>query len=68
MTKDLYVPSDIFERHNTFDTISEWTKKNLMQLNPDKCYYMIFSRSGVDFATRLSVNNRIIEQKQEFKK
>ena len=66
-THQVYLPPDRYQTQNTLVTISCWTDNNLMQLNPDKCYYMIFSRSEVDFATRLSVNNKIIDQKHATK-
>ena len=66
-THQVFLPPDKFEVQNTLDRISCWTEENLMKLNPDKCYYMIFSRSEIDFATRLSVNNRILDQKHATK-
>ena len=44
------------------DKIAEWTKNNLMKLNEAKCHYMIFSRSKVNFATRLKLNDKRIDQ------
>ena len=45
------------------DSISQWTDSNQMKLNPQKCSYMLFSRSREQFVTRLTVNNNKIDQK-----
>ena len=34
----------------------------MMQLNPTKCNYMIFTRAQTDFATRLTVKNSTIDK------
>lgn len=47
---------------DNLNTISTWTTDNMMRLNPVKSNYMIISRSTEDFATRLSVNNDIIDR------
>ena len=33
-----------------------------MKINPSKCNYMVFSRAQEDFATRLSINNIMIDR------
>ena len=48
-------------------TIATWTKENLMQLNEAKSEYQIFTRSHQSFATRFSINNKVIERKQTAK-
>ena len=44
------------------NAISKWTDDNLMKLNEKKCNYLVFTRAQVDFATRLQVNNTIIDK------
>ena len=58
-----FLPSEAYETQENLNYIASWTKSNLMKLNEAKCHYMIFSRSKTNFATRLKVNNHIIEQK-----
>ena len=66
------VPSDI-PTHNQFipgyiDTISEWTKKQKMELNEDKTKVMIFNFTNkYKFTTRLKVNNQNLEVIQKTK-
>ena len=38
-----------------------------MKLNANKCEYMIFSRSGLDFTTRLAINGTNLDRVSEFK-
>ena len=42
---DLFLPPGSFQTQETLDSVSNWTKENLMQINVKKCYYMTFSRS-----------------------
>ena len=44
------------------DKIALWTENNLMQLKESKTNYLIFTRSRQEFATRLTVNNKLIER------
>ena len=57
-----YLPPASYNSQQAIDSIANWTTNNLMKLNEAKCYYMIFSRSKSDFATRLSVNNKNLER------
>ena len=52
-----FLPPENIPTQSNIDSISNWTKENLMQLNEKKCNYMIFSRSETKFSTRLNVNN-----------
>ena len=45
-TEDKFLPPEGYQVQTILNSISKWTKQNLMKLNPDKCKYMIFSRSG----------------------
>ena len=58
----LYLPSSSYSTQTSLDYIAKWTENNLMKLNVSKCSYMIFSRSKSDFATRLSINNQILNK------
>ena len=66
-TGQTFLPPDRFETQACINQISQWTTTNLMQLNAAKCEYMIFSRSEEDFATRLSVNDKILNRVRESK-
>ena len=46
------------------DKIALWTENNLMQLKESKTNYLIFTRSRQDFATRLTVNNKLIDRQE----
>ena len=63
----LYLAPNTFSTQTHIDNIASWTAQNLMQLNPAKCNYMIFSQSDIDCATRLSINEMKLEEVQETK-
>ena len=62
-SESLYLPPENTKSHYNLEKISRWTSENEMQLNPDKTKYMIvnFCRS-IQFSTRLSLNNQVLEQ------
>jgi hypothetical protein len=62
-----FLPTDHLKTPSYLDSISEWTNINLMKLNPAKSSYMIFSRSQEEFATRISLNSKTLEQKRACK-
>ena len=64
---EYYVPATSLKSQEYIDQISTWTSDNLMQLNPSKSNYMIFSRSNTKFATRLSLDNHTIDRIEEVK-
>ena len=43
--------------------IATWTDENLMKLNEEKSNYIIFTKARQDFASRLTLNNKILERK-----
>ena len=60
----LYLPPQSFKTQEHIDTISDWTRKNLMKLNVAKSKYMIFSRAKDNFTTRLQMNDENLERIQ----
>ena len=56
------LPQENCPTQNTLESISNWTRENLMQLNEKKCNYMIFTRRETKFARRLNVNNIILDR------
>ena len=59
-----FLPPGSLQTQEAINKIENWTESNLMKLNAKKCQYMIFTRSQEKFATRLSVENKNIEQVQ----
>ena len=57
-----FLPPSSYGLQDKLNTISQWTQDNLMKLNMKKCNYMVFTRAKADFATRLNIDNNIIEQ------
>ena len=55
------------ENQLNLDKNSMWTEDNLMQLKESKKNYIRFTRSRQDFATRITVNNKLIERQQYVK-
>ena len=64
---EYYVPATSLKSQQYIDQISNWTSDNLMQLNPTKSNYMVFSRSNTEFATRLSLDNHTLDRIEEVK-
>ena len=62
-----FLPPDKFNTQQNLNEISSWTERNLMKLNAQKCNYMIFSRSGQNFATRLTINDINLDRVSETK-
>ena len=52
------------ETQLALDKIALWTDENLMQLKESKTIYISFTRAKEEFATRLTVNNKLIERKE----
>ena len=57
-----YLPTASNNSQHNLDFISNGTKENLMKLNQTKSNYMIFSRSKTQFATRLMIDDQVIER------
>ena len=60
-----FLPPQNIQMQDHLDSISSWTRKNLMVLNERKSKYIIFNRAQADFNTRLTLNNTNIEQVHE---
>ena len=70
MASDVGVDQRFLQTHGTqvnFNKIALWTGDNLMRLKDSKTNYIIFTRSRQDFATRVTVNNKLIERQQYVK-
>ena len=63
----LFLPAQGLATQNNLARISEWTDQNLMKLKESKTNYILFTRSRQDFATRLTVNDRLIERQASVK-
>ena len=58
----LFLPPKHCQTQSNIGAISKWTDDNLMQINEKKCYYLVFTRTKQDFATRFTVNNKYLER------
>jgi hypothetical protein len=58
-----YLPATSYSTQDQLNSISDWTHNNLMKLNEAKSNYMIFRRTKESFATRLTVNDVLLERK-----
>ena len=58
----LYLPASSYPTQQHLDSISSWTDANLMRLNAAKSNYMIFSRTKLEFTTRLFLNGTKLDQ------
>ena len=59
-----YLSAQGMETKLNLDNTALWTEDNLMQLKESKTNYIIFTRSRQEFATRLTVNNKLIERQE----
>ena len=59
-------PSNLKTQQN-LNQIAEWTTTNKMRLNEEKTKYLIFSRTMNSVATRLTVNEKVIDKVKYFK-
>lgn len=62
-----FLPSQGLDTQSNLDKIAMWTQDNLMQLKESKTNYIIFTRSRQNFATRLTVNGKLVERVKHFK-
>ena len=42
---DVFLPPSSYPTQDSLDWISNWTEENKMQLNEEKCNYMVFSKT-----------------------
>jgi hypothetical protein len=63
----LFLPPQGLETQSNLDKIAKWTDNNLMKLKESKTSYIVFSRSKQNFATRLTVNGKLVERKSHVK-
>ena len=59
---ELYVAGENLTTQETLNNIAEWTDINKMKLNEDKTNYMVFSRSEIEFVTRLYLNKTTLDR------
>ena len=52
-----YLPATTYNTQDQLNSITNWTRENLMKLNEAKSKFMIFTRTKEDFTTRLSIND-----------
>ena len=62
-----YLPPQGLETKLNLDEIAMRTADNLMLLKESKTSYIIFTRSHQDFATRLTLNNKLIKRQKYVK-
>ena len=62
-----YVAASNLKTQEDLNTIADWTDQNLMKMNEEKTQYMVFSRSEIEMATRLTLNGKTLERIEETK-
>ena len=73
-----HVPSDVgvgqkfvqpqkLNTQQNLNKIALWSNQNLMRLNESKTKYLIFTRSKTEFATRIVVNESVLERVKTIK-
>ena len=62
-----YLPSMNIQSQNYLEEIENWTNENIMKLNVDKSKIMIFNFTKQQFATRLYMENILLETINETK-
>ena len=64
-TNEKFLPTNTYKTQEINDEISAWTNTNEMKLNEKKSNYVVFTKSKEHFATRLNLNHKTLERKQE---
>ena len=59
-----FLSSQGLATQQNLDKIALWTEENLMQLKESKTNYILLTRANEEFATRLTVNNKLIERQE----
>ena len=60
---DLFLPPETFHMQDKLNSISEWTKHNLMEINTKKSNYILFTRTkSKNFQTRLTLGGDKIDR------
>ena len=63
-TNDMFLPPGAYKMQRNLDSVSEWTRQNLMKLNTKKSNYILFTRTHTtNFQTRLSMAGEKIDRK-----
>ena len=63
-TDHLFLSPQDYNTQQSLNTISTWTKDNLMKHNEEKSDYIIFTHARQKFSTRLTLNNKLLERKK----
>ena len=63
MRPSYYIPAQELVTQDNLDRIAAWSDSNLMKLKESRMDYMVFSRTREAFATRLTLNGKLIERK-----
>ena len=58
-----FIPAQELNTQENLNKIASWSDSNLMKLKESKTEYIIFSRTREAFATRLTLNGKLIERK-----
>ena len=58
----LFLDAETYKLQSYLDEISNWSVNNQVKLNELKSNYIVFSRCQSEFATRLKLNNKNLEQ------
>ena len=64
---DKFLNPEAFQTQQSLNKIAIWSEENLMRLNESKTNYIIFSRSKASIATRITVNQKLLEKKKYVK-
>ena len=67
-TNQKYLNPDYLQTQENLNQIARWTDANLMKLHEKKkTSYMIFTRSKESFATRFTLNEKVLDRKENLK-
>ena len=66
-THQQFLAPSTYTMQTTLNNLTQWTEENKMKINEEKSNFMVFSRSKIDFKTRLSMNSHQLDQVKEAK-
>ena len=64
---DKFLPTHELQSQVNLDQIASWSDTNLMKLKESKTDYMVFTRARQPFSTRLTLNGKYIDKKEDSK-
>ena len=67
ISNEQFIKPEHYKTQDNLNQIAAWTINNLMKINEEKTKYIMFTRTRKEFATRLQINEKVIERVKTIK-